>query len=221
MSEHIYTILASKKHNPHFLKRYVKFIDACLAKNQNLSSDVYVEQHHICPKDKDLFPEFKSFKTYPWNKAVLTARQHYIAHQMLMKAYGGGQIYAFVAMNKQSRKSSNQTERYRKPNSTFYAKKANNEWMSESRKGKAAYVDENGETFYVRTDDPRVSLGELKSMTKGRVHKKYTPEERKARKRLFQEKVKNVPKFGNIYFLEFKLKVDKRSEKFIELLEQG
>lgn len=49
-------------------------------------------------KQKIFFPEYKSFKTYPWNKIVLTARQHFIAHHMLYKAYGGVMAGAFKRM---------------------------------------------------------------------------------------------------------------------------
>jgi hypothetical protein len=34
-----------------------------------------------------MFPEYKSFLIYPWNKAFLTHRQHFIAHLLLWKAY--------------------------------------------------------------------------------------------------------------------------------------
>jgi hypothetical protein len=52
--------------------------------NENLITD---ENHHILPKAKRFFPEYKSLIDYPWNKASLTYRQHYIAHIMLMKAF--------------------------------------------------------------------------------------------------------------------------------------
>jgi hypothetical protein len=56
------------------------------------------EDHHICPKALDMFPEYTSFKENPWNKAALSYRQHLIAHKMLHKAYGGSQTMALWSM---------------------------------------------------------------------------------------------------------------------------
>lgn len=82
-SEDIYAILASKQHNPHYLNRYWKFIQNCLKNTVSGKT----EKHHICPKAKDLFPEYKSFTSCDWNMAKLQNRQHFIAHWMLWKAY--------------------------------------------------------------------------------------------------------------------------------------
>ena len=96
----IYNLLITKKHNPHYLTRYWKFITYC-ARTEDSESKKF--NHHILPKAKDLFPEYKSFKVYPWNKIVLTARQHFLAHWMLWKAYGGSQTKAFRFMNKNTK----------------------------------------------------------------------------------------------------------------------
>jgi hypothetical protein len=81
----IYSILASKPHNPHYLNRYITFIEQCQQKN--VGYDGYTENHHICPKAKDMFPGYVNFKKHPWNKAELTARQHFIAHLILWKTF--------------------------------------------------------------------------------------------------------------------------------------
>lgn len=93
----IYSILASKPHNPHYLKRYIKFIENCEKSNSIKSKEELgkTNNHHICPKAQDLFPEYASFKEYSFNSIILTVRQHFIAHWMLMKTYGGGQYNAF------------------------------------------------------------------------------------------------------------------------------
>ena len=83
----IYNILSSKPHNTHYLNRYCKYIQYCNLVNTNISKDIYTENHHICPKSKQLFPEYKSFSLYNWNKVKLTGRQHLIAHLLLSKAY--------------------------------------------------------------------------------------------------------------------------------------
>lgn len=92
----IYEILSAKPHNSHYLMRYYKFILYCKEKNVNTR---HLESHHICPKAKDLFPEYSSFSKNKWNKIKLTPRQHYIAHWMLYKAYEAKSCaHAFWAM---------------------------------------------------------------------------------------------------------------------------
>jgi hypothetical protein len=81
----IYSILSSKPHNPHYLNRYITFIEQCQQKN--IGYEGYTEKHHIYPKAKDMFPEYKDFRLHPWNCAVLTARQHFIAHLLLWKTF--------------------------------------------------------------------------------------------------------------------------------------
>lgn len=93
----IYSILSSKPHNPHYLNRYIKFIEQCQQKN--VGYECYVERHHICPKADDMFPEYVCFKTHPWNKAPLTPRQHFIAHLMLWKAFPSFYSQTFAAWN--------------------------------------------------------------------------------------------------------------------------
>lgn len=88
----IYQILSSKPNNPHYLKRYVKFISLHMNKSST------GEKHHICPKAVDMFPEYLSFSEHPWNLAVLTLREHYIAHWLLFKAFGRSQGKAFHLM---------------------------------------------------------------------------------------------------------------------------
>ncbi len=107
----IYSILSSKSLNSHYLNRYIKFIEYCI-KNNRLDLE-NVEKHHICPKAKDLFSEYNSFKYNPWNIAILTRRQHYIAHWMLWKIYKGSQSTAFFRMCKGRIKSSKVYENVR------------------------------------------------------------------------------------------------------------
>lgn len=94
----IYSILSSKPHNSHYLKRYIAFIKS--------RKGIGEEKHHICPKAKSLFPEFASLKTHTWNAINLTLREHYIAHWMLWKIYGKSQAQAFVLMSCRSNKKS-------------------------------------------------------------------------------------------------------------------
>lgn len=90
----IYESLKTLPHNRHYVDRYFKFINSCVDANPlNLS---YVEVHHIMPKS--LFPQFANLNDYSINSAKLTGRQHFIAHWMLAKAYGGKMWSAFWMM---------------------------------------------------------------------------------------------------------------------------
>jgi translation elongation factor P/translation initiation factor 5A len=53
--------------------------------NKNDLLYIYYESHHILPKS--LFKEYSNLKTYKWNKVLLTAREHFICHILLMKHY--------------------------------------------------------------------------------------------------------------------------------------
>jgi hypothetical protein len=109
----------------HHLKRYNKFIESL--KDQNI--DGYSEKHHIIPRsmggtnDKD-------------NLIQLTARQHFIAHWMLWKAYGGKMMHAFHMMLHGRGKNSKQ-KRYTKVNSKTYEilMKESAEFSSKRSKG--------------------------------------------------------------------------------------
>lgn len=216
----IYSILCSKKHNSHYIQRYFKFIECCRKQKYN---DGYYEIHHICPKSKDLFPEYSSFKENPWNKIKLTPRQHFICHYLLHKSYGGGQSYSFWCMcNKQ--KNKHQEQRYSKINSRIYEKvKQEALKVHNSKKGKASYIDVDGSHVYCNTNDPRVISGILIPKSKGRTYKwNLEPE----RKRIYDYNVakrcwnnKNI----NLYFLETKIqiKVTFGMPEIIPYLDQG
>lgn len=96
----IYEVLRTKPHSERHLARYVKFIQSRRPQEGRL------EQHHICPKASDLFPQYKSFRDYPWNRIALTYREHYIAHLLLWKVYGGSQSVALQHMTRGTTKKS-------------------------------------------------------------------------------------------------------------------
>jgi hypothetical protein len=80
--------------NYRWLERYLKFIEIFkrdgIYKNQT-------HNHHILPRS--LYPEFEDFNKNPWNKAILTYREHLIAHYMLAKALEGNMWFAYNNMN--------------------------------------------------------------------------------------------------------------------------
>jgi hypothetical protein len=73
--------------NKHHWQRYLKFI------RSRKPSTGYVEQHHIYPRS--LFPQKANDAD---NLIALTAREHFLAHWMLHKAFGGKMTQAFMYM---------------------------------------------------------------------------------------------------------------------------
>jgi hypothetical protein len=183
----IYSILASKPHNPHYLKRYITFIEKCQQKNVGYKGPV--ENHHICPKADDMFPEYIDFRLHPWNKAPLTTRQHFIAHLILWKVYplfNSQTIASWLMKNTRSgikvnsRLYESLKNDFRKMNSKlhkdlvtvkdndgkyFKVSKDDVRYLSGDlihiRTGQVVVKDENGNTFSVSVDDSRYLLGEL------------------------------------------------------------
>lgn len=77
--------LSSIPNNPLYVNRYHTFITRCVEYNSaHLSSGTYSELHHVLPKS--IWPEYEACN---WNIVKLTARQHYIAHFILSKAFTG------------------------------------------------------------------------------------------------------------------------------------
>lgn len=69
---------------------YIKIIQKALKQNRvklkkNSGGYVYYEAHHILPKS--LFKEYSDLKIHKWNKVLLTAREHFICHILLVKHY--------------------------------------------------------------------------------------------------------------------------------------
>ncbi len=96
-NEIIYSHLLSKSDKIHHIVRYIKFVQSF--KHQTKQKGL-TEYHHILPKCKGLFPEYKSLYQHPWNGVHLTQRQHFIAHWMLHKIFGDSQTRAFWLMCK-------------------------------------------------------------------------------------------------------------------------
>jgi len=170
----ILQILQSKPHNSHYLNRYYRFIQLC----QKQNATVDIEAHHICPKAKDLFPEYTDGTIHTWNILNLTYRQHLLAHWMLWKAYQGSQVYAFVAMCRQRSKRGNIL--LKSGRAYEIAKKQANKMLENQNKGFAIYVDKQGNKVRCQTTDPRVLLGELTSTSKDR---KYKPRDQASKDR--------------------------------------
>lgn len=153
-------ILKSKPHNPHHLNRYIKFIEYC--KNQEFSG--YTENHHICPKAKDLFPEHKDES---WNYVTLSARHHTLAHIMLWKVYGGSQTTALhYFLNIQNLDMHYGKRVIPKAYISRYASKIREE-NNKARKGTAVYKNTNGDRFLLHRDDPLIQSQDLVGILSG------------------------------------------------------
>ena len=155
----IYSILSSKPHNPHYLNRYITFIEHCQQKN--VGHEGPVENHHICPKAKDMFPEYKDFRSHPWNKAPLTPRQHFIAHLILWKVFVTTRSCLDAVWNMTCRGklfvNSRLYETMRLKSVEVGRKRS-----SISNKNMTAVIDGNGNIIRIKNTDKRFIDGELK-----------------------------------------------------------
>ncbi len=157
----IYSILTSKPHNSHYLNRYIKFIKQCQQKNVDYEG--YVEKHHICPKANDMFPDYACFKNNPWNCAILTARQHFIAHMILWKVYKD--VYSVIstvwAMKNRNGMSVN-SKMYENLKLEF------SKISSELQKGICTLKDEFGNIVRIHRDE-LINFSNLKGLSYGKV----------------------------------------------------
>lgn len=58
---------------------------------------IKTERHHILPKS--IFPQYKLFSKFPWNEAILTLKEHFIAHIMLHHIFKGKMSLALLRMS--------------------------------------------------------------------------------------------------------------------------
>lgn len=191
-SNDIYSILSSKSHNPHYLKRYFKFIQWC---QENPTVDEYVEKHHICPKSVDLFPEYASFSDHRWNQVSLTAREHIMAHIMLWKAYGGRMSMALECMLGNFNSETNALLSNRKIPTAIeirYLARVRKEaakLRGEHHRGKATFKNSSGERFFLSVDDPIIQELGLVGYRRGMTNLPETNEKQK-RTRFRNRKIK-------------------------------
>lgn len=196
MNNQIIEILKSKSHNTHHLNRYIKFIDSCKIKNNDLPLETYFETHHILPKSKDMFHEYKDLRKHKWNSIRLTARQHIIAHIILWKVYGGKQflpLYYMIINNTNPEKRKETIKIYNVRSKLVSVLK---ELHKEERKGKGIYKDSNSNKFLLHKDDPKIQeLGLIGNIT---GHK-------------FSDEAKQIMSFRKkhlkLYFLNFKTSI--------------
>jgi hypothetical protein len=215
ISKDIYAIISTKPHNAHFLKRYVKFIQFCKEKNSTQSLD-YTEQHHICPKASDMFPEYIDLIENKWNSVHLTARQHITAHILLWKAFPNitstcATIH-YMCNVQNSNLCSISGRVIPKAIHNRYSAKSREEFY-ESRKGFYPYKDADNNKYFVHSADPIIQEKNLVGLFTGMTHS----EESKQKMSSAKDSVKSVI----MKFLTYKRIVKINSEDFELHLAQG
>jgi len=162
----IYTIMSIKPHNPHYLKKYITFIEQCKHKNENYGG--VIENHHACPKS--IFPEYSCFKLNSWNNIKLTPRQHFIAHLILAKVF-----YTNEMKNALYFMSNGKWKKYKKY-SKIYEKiriELKHTWIENGKnfgknsKDKVVVKDKEGNILKVSSDDQKFKNGEFVGINKG------------------------------------------------------
>lgn len=166
--------------NDHQWRRYLKFI------RSRQPSDGYVERHHIYPRS--LFPQKANDAD---NIVALTAREHFIAHWMLHKAFGGKMSQAFMYMKAEC----SDHQRHWRLNSTSYQmlREAFAEAMSVAKTGKPLTEQAKQKMSASRMGKP-LSEAQRKAIGAGNTGRIVTEE---TRHRIREAKVgKSLPPFS-------------------------
>lgn len=170
-------LLKNENLNKHHLSRYINFIKKCSMKNID-HREVY-EKHHILPSSH--YSEYRSLKKYSWNQCKLTLRQHFMAHWMLAKIFGGKQWYAFNQMKRWGGNSilyaygrKYLSELISKNNKGKVKSIENRTGISKRTKGTVVVRDKSGNRFRVSVEDERYISGELVFYRNGYKNKPET-----------------------------------------------
>lgn len=146
LNNHFNLIFISNKYS----KCYYNIVSNALQEDRkklpkNNKNFVYYESHHIIPKS--IKPEFKDLKLNPWNKVLLTPKEHFICHLLLTKMLSGPNknkmVYALWGMTNQASKY--QGKRFKSNMYAAYKIKMQTA-LSSDRKGKTLadlYGEEN------------------------------------------------------------------------------
>lgn len=155
---------------------------------QRVCVDGYVERHHILPRSLGGSDDSS-------NLVALTAREHFVAHMLLAKMYGGTMWHAITIMAKDGRGSSRSFEVARKQlselmkgNKRTLGLKLSDEArqrMSLARKGKA------GKPHSEETKALLSSLNSGKTFSEETKHKLSVSQKGKAKPEGFGKKVAN------------------------------
>ena len=135
----------------HYLNRYIKFVTFA---KQLIANDKYIESHHILPQSMGGLNDDD-------NLVKLSARQHYLAHWMLWKAYKSKEMtFAFFSMSNQSnqyqgrnrRINSRIYENLRNEFSTLLSKTAEDKWQDSAYRQKHIDTNNSEKTQKIRSE---------------------------------------------------------------------
>lgn len=161
-------------YNEFYLDRYFNFCNSLIRKyNYKKIDKQESEKHHILPVS--LFPEFSKEKS---NIINISLREHYLAHWILAKIFGGKMWFAFNQMKriiKNPKKNSilyEYSKKYLKKiiSSNNKGLKRNNNFKESLRKrmkNKMLAKDNYGNIFLVDRNDERLKKGILVHFKKG------------------------------------------------------
>lgn len=193
MKDKLNKILSTKSDKSLYVSRYINFVLGCDDKNKEYSG--YTEDHHICPKASDLFPEYMDMRIHQWNKVRLTAHQHIIAHVMLWKIFGGSQTTALHYMlNVQNMDTNYNARKVPVSIDIRYAAKLREETKIQ-RIGYATYKDENNKKYFLHESNPLISELNLMGNNMGHTHTDEAKERMSITK--FPNKVVELFMLGN------------------------
>jgi len=118
-----------------YYKWYVKLITNAKKKKRKKTDKFYYENHHILPKCL-----FKQYKNDKWNLVLLTAREHFLAHWLLLKIFPSMEMeLAFCLMNNRTLSSKS---RHRIPSYLYERHKIKaNDLMSNHFRKKFSKID--------------------------------------------------------------------------------
>lgn len=93
MSLYIYPNIFSRREftDNKYLKWYKQIIQKAQSEYREKSAESYYENHHILPRS--MYPEHIN---QPWNQVLLTAREHFLVHWLLIKFTKGKQKFSAV-----------------------------------------------------------------------------------------------------------------------------
>lgn len=143
-------------HKPFLNTKYTKWYLNIVSTD---SDEKYTEKHHILPKS--IFPQYKDCK---WNLVRLSARQHFIAHILLVKMFDNLEFQRKMSWSVQKIKGNNKYF-----NSKLYSivkKKLSGIGQSEENKKKVSVTKLSQKLKYSDEHKTKISLS-LKGIVRG------------------------------------------------------
>ena len=201
--------------NTYYFEHYISFIISITEKRENKRIG-YMEGHHIIPRS--FFEEVDTDRDDPENLIYLTAREHYIAHKLLARAYEHhhSEVSAFWYMSTKGRHiitaeeysearekfSRNHSEYMSGENNPFYGKNHTRESIERMKSSLPDYRGENN-PFYGR----RHKEDSLERMRQSHRGAKLSEEHKQ---KISQSLIGNKRRLGYVYTDEEKEMLKKR-----------